>query len=139
MLRRFALFSFALLAVTTVAHAAGWSQSAEISVRTHGHSFHKASVESNDCTVHYRLYFKAPTEAYENPNKAHFRFRARVRFGSGKEFKSLVFGNQGAGERVYERDYDTTAEGCWAREAQKLLGVDVEACRGRGCAPDEFH
>lgn len=139
MLRRCVHFSLALLTATTVAQAAGWSQSAEFGVRTHGHSFYKATVESNDCTLHYRLYFTAPPEAYQNPNKAHFRFRARIRFGSGKQLSSLVFGNRGAGERVYERDYDTSGEGCWARETQKLLGVDVEACRGRGCRPEEFH
>lgn len=139
MLRRCVHFSLAILTLTTIVQAAGWSQTAEFGVRTHRHSFHKASVESNDCTLHYRLYFTAPADAYENPDRSHYRFRARVRFGSGKQFSSLVFANRGGGERVYERDYDTTGEGCWARETQKLLGVDVEACRGRGCVPDEFH
>ena len=138
MLRRFVLVSFGFT-MAIAAHAAAWSQSAEFGVRTHGHSFHKAVVENNECNLHYKLYFSAPAEAYEKSSKAHFQFRARVRFASGKEVVSLVFGNRGGGERVYERDYDTSSEGCWAKETQKLLGVDVEACRGRGCTPDPFH
>lgn len=138
MLRRFVPVSFGFV-MAIAAEASAWSQSAEFGVRTHGHSFHKASVESNECTLHYRLYFNAPAEAYENPSKAHFQFRARIRMASGKEVVTKVFGNHGGGERVYERDYDTSAEGCWAKEAQKLLGVDVEACRGRGCVPEQFH
>jgi len=88
--------------------------------------------------LHYKLFFTAPAEAYGNASKAHFQFRARIRLHSGKSLVSPVFGNHGAGERMYERDYDTSSEGCWAKEEQKLLGVDVEACRGRGCSPAEF-
>jgi hypothetical protein len=118
--------------------AAAWTQRAEFGVKTHGHAFHKALLESKDCTLHYRLFFAAPAEAYEKSSKAHFQFRARIRLASGKSLVSPVFGNHGGGERVYERDYDTSSEGCWAKDEQKLAAVDVEACRGRGCAPAEF-
>ncbi|MGC4094806.1 MAG: hypothetical protein QM756_44190 [Polyangiaceae bacterium] len=136
MLRRIVCFSLAFALLPNLASA--WSQRAEFGVRTHGHSFNKAVIESSDCTLHYKLYFAAPAEAYEKPGKAHFQFRARIRFGSGKAVVSKVFGNHGGGARIYEYDYDTGAEGCWAKDEQKLLGVDVEACRGRGCTPAEF-
>ncbi|MFZ5892626.1 MAG: hypothetical protein ACOY0T_16325 [Myxococcota bacterium] len=138
MVRRMVYACFALATAAVAGSAAAWSQGAEFGVRAHGHSFHKAKIESSDCNLRYRLYFNAPTDAYGSASKAHFQFRARIRFASGSSVISPVFGNRGAGERVYERDYDTSSEGCWAKQEQKLLGVDVEACRGRGCTPAPF-
>jgi hypothetical protein len=129
------LFVLALFGLST---SVAGAEKAEVSVRTHGHRFHHVAFDTSGCTVKYRLFFDAPAEAYANPAKAHFQFKARLRMQSGKSVVSLIFGNHGGGERVYERDYDTSSEGCWAKEPQKLAGVDVEACRGRGCTPAAF-
>ena len=137
-MRRLPFLGFAAVALFASVASAAWVQQAEIRVKTHGHEFHKVRVESTDCSVRYRLYFTAPAEAYPEGQYRHYQFRARVRFQSGKSFVSPVFGNPGSGERVYERSYDTTSEGCWAQSEQKLQALDVEACRGRGCEPAQF-
>jgi len=132
------LWSFALVSTVAMTAHAAWVQQAEIRVKAHDHEFHAVRVESTDCNVRYKLSFSAPESAYPAGKSRYYQFHARIRFHSGKSITSLIFANPGAGERVYERVYDTTTEGCWARDTQKLLGVDVEACRGRGCVPATF-
>jgi len=126
----------AFLAFPTVALA--WSQKAPFGVRVHDHALHDVTLEGTGCSVGYKLYFSAPADGYSSraENRNYYLFRARIKFQSGKTITVPIFGNAGAGERVYERSFDTTSEGCWAKEQQKLMGVDVEACRGRGCTPD---
>ena len=133
--------SLALVFVTAPALAAVWSQKAEISATVHGHEFHHVAVEGNDCTLRYKLYFSAPSgEAYASraQNRNYYVFRARIKLHGDKTVLAPLFGNAAPGERVYDRTYDTTGEGCWAKKEQKLLGVDVEACRARGCTPKAF-
>ncbi|HET9957255.1 MAG TPA: hypothetical protein VFQ61_22310 [Polyangiaceae bacterium] len=115
-------------------------EEASFRVRTHNHEFHRVKVEARECELAYRLYFTAPEL---EPSKAgkprEFRFQARLRFQDGKSFLSPVFKGLAAGERMYENVYDTSSEGCWAKSLSKVAGVDVEACRGRGCTPAEPH
>lgn len=129
------VFAFAAL---LPAVALAWSDTAEFGASAHAHRFERAKLENSGCVIHYRLWFDAPAEAYANPNKAHYQFRARVRLQSGKEILSPIFSNHGPGKRVYEHDYDTGTEGCFAQDPQKIAGVDVQACRGTGCTPRAF-
>jgi len=134
LLRTFALFAV----VGSPALALAWSQKAPFGVKVHDHALHDVELGATECSLDYRLLFSAPAEGYSSraENRNYYLFRARIKLQSGKRVTVPVFGNAGPGERVYERSYDTTSEGCWAKEPQKLLGVDVEACRGRGCTPD---
>lgn len=139
--RRLALGSLvaaALLGLPALAWA--WSQSALINVKVHDHTFDRVSLESSECSVTARLHFAAPEEGYASgqPHRDYHRFKARIRLTNDKSLASPVFGNPKAGRRLYTFTYDTTAEGCWAKEQHKLQGVDVEACRGRRCEPEPF-
>jgi hypothetical protein len=126
----------ALIASPTVALA--WSQKAPFGVKVHDHALHDVELSATDCSITYKLFFSAPQEGYSSraENRNYYLFRTRIKLQSGKKITVPIFGNAGPGERVYERSYDTTGDGCWAKEPQKLLGVDVEACRNRGCTPD---
>jgi len=126
----------ALFASPAVALA--WTQKAPFGVKVHGHAVHDVELSGNGCSLDYKVFFSAPADGYSSraENRNYYLFRTRIKFQSGKTVTPPVFGNSGPGERVYERGYDTTGEGCWAKEPQKLLGVDVEACRNRGCTPD---
>lgn len=134
------LVRFATLAalVGSPAIALAWGQKAPFGVKVHEHAVHDVELAGNDCAIAYKLFFSAPADGYASraENRNYYLFRTRIKLQSGKQLTPPVFGNAGPGERVYEQSYDTSAEGCWAKEPQKLLGVDVEACRGRGCTPD---
>jgi hypothetical protein len=129
--------SLLVLTLSLSLPAAAASQRAALGVSVHGHQFHRVAVEAVDCELRYKLYFRAPAERYPSA-RGYYKFKARIKFHGGQSMTSLVFGNAGPGERVYDRTFDTTAEGCWAKQDLKLLGVDVEACRGRGCTPEPF-
>jgi hypothetical protein len=131
------LLSFATL-VATSAVALAWSQKVPFAVKVHDHALHDVELSATDCSLTYKLFFSAPAAGYDSraENRNYYLFRTRIKLQSGKRVTVPVFGNAGPGERVYERSYDTSGEGCWAKEPQKLLGVDVEACRNRGCTPD---
>jgi hypothetical protein len=121
--------------------ALAWSGKAPFTAMVHDHEYHDVALESDGCKVRYRLYFNAPEARYAEKNgvRGYYRFKARIKLHGDKTVTSPVFGNSGAGERVYAAAYDTTSEGCWAKDAQKLAGVDVEGCRGRDCTPAPFH
>lgn len=121
--------------------ALAWSGKAPFTAMVHDHEYHDVALESDGCKVRYRLYFDAPEARYAEKNgvRGYYRFKARIKLHGDKTVTSPVFGNSGAGERVYAAAYDTTSEGCWAKDAQKLAGVDVEGCRGRNCTPAPFH
>jgi hypothetical protein len=106
-------------------------------VGVHGHRFHRAVLGGAKCRLDYKLYFSAPAERYPSAS-AYYRFKARIRLRDGRSVLSPLFGNAGAGERVYVARHDTASEGCWAEQAQKVLAVDVQACRGRSCVPEPF-
>jgi hypothetical protein len=118
--------------------ALAWSQKVPFGVRVHDHALHDVELTATDCSLGYKLFFSAPADGYSSRagNRNYYLFRARIKLQSGKTITVPIFGNAGPGERVYERSYDTSGEGCWAKEPQKLMGVDVEACRSRGCTPD---
>jgi hypothetical protein len=138
-LARPVLRSLALVAViASPAAALAWSQKAPFGVKVHDHALHDVELAATGCSLEYKLFFSAPADGYSSraENRNYYVFRTRIKLQSGKRVTVPEFGNAAAGERVYARSFDTTSEGCWAKEAQKLLGVDVEACRGRGCTPD---
>ena len=117
--------------------ALAWSQGADISPSVHGHAFHRVEVDATDCTLNYRLYFNAPADAYSSNAKVRnvYLFRSRIDFADGKTALVPIFANRGAGERVYENHFDSTSDGCWAKDKHGLAKVLVEACRGDGCTP----
>ncbi len=131
-------FFSVLACVGAPAVALAWTQKAPFGVKVHDHALHDVELSGTDCSITYKLFFSAPAEGYSSraENRNYYLFRSRIKFQSGKKILVPIFGNAGPGERVYERTYDTAGEGCWAKEQQKLLGVDVEACRSRGCTPD---
>ena len=120
--------------------ALAWSQGADISPSVHGHAFHRVEVDATDCTLNYRLYFNAPADAYVSNAKPRnvYLFRSRIDFADGKSALVPIFANRGAGERVYENHFDSTSDGCWAKDKHGLSSVKVEACRGDGCTPQSF-
>ena len=130
-----------LVAVSGASGAAlAWSQGADISVTVHGHSFHRVEVDATDCTLNYRIFFNAPADAYAAAAKTRnvYLFRSRIDFADGKSAVVPIFGNRGAGERVYDNHFDSTADGCWAKDKHKLSALKVEACRGDGCTVENF-
>jgi hypothetical protein len=127
----------ACLALLSSVAAAAWTQTAEIEVKVHEHVFHKVTVEGVDCTLNTKLWFHAPAAVYSSANAARnlYRFHGRVDFLEGNQAPIAMFVNRVGGERYIASSYDTTAEGCWARDRKKLERVRLEACRGDGCGP----
>ena len=116
------------------ATAHGWSEKIGISARVHGHEFDQIEVTSEGCSVKVALYFSAPQAAYADKKEIrnHYRFRARVDF-TDRSFKTGVFGNDQSGRRRIRYVHDTSGEGCWAKQTQKLRGVHVDGCRNKNC------
>ena len=133
-----ALIGGALLAVPVLAWA--WSQSALINVKVHDHTFDRVRIASSDCSVTAHLHFGAPKDGYDSGTRErnYHRFKAGIRLTNDQAIVSPLFGNPKPGRRMYTFTYDTTSEGCWAKEQHKLKGVDIEACRGRRCEPEPF-
>jgi hypothetical protein len=127
-----------VLLLASPAVALAWNQKALLGTRVHEHAMHSVELEAQGCALTYKLSFSAPADGYVSraANRNYYLFRTRIKFHGGKRITVPVFGNAGPGERVYERTYDTGGEGCWAKEPQRLMGLDVEACRSRGCTPD---
>lgn len=124
------------------AHAAGpnWRDDATLAVKVFEHSFQRVTANDVGCVVRVRLYFDAPASSYREAaaQRNHYRFRAEVKLSGGNRFVSEVFGNTEPGARVLELSYNTALEGCWAQQALKLRKVDVHACRGSKCQPQDF-
>jgi hypothetical protein len=51
---------------------------------------------------------------------------------------SPIFFSQKPGDHRFAFSFDTTRDGCWARSDQRVIGVDVEGCRGKGCNVEPF-
>ncbi|HEX6767691.1 MAG TPA: hypothetical protein VF103_19460 [Polyangiaceae bacterium] len=138
MIQRVVRVSFVAFLVAFPAVALAWTQKAPFKTRVHDHALHDVELSADDCTLTYKLFFSAPADGYTSraENRNYYLFRTRIKFQSGKRITPPIFGNAAPGERVYERSYDTSGEGCWAKQEQKLMGVDIEACRSRGCTPD---
>jgi hypothetical protein len=120
--------------------ALAWSQEAHFSARVHKHEFSRAALSTEGCTLKLRLFFDAPEAAYQADSKTRnqYRFHARVNLDGGHALLTPVFQSQAAGARVYDYAQDTTDDGCWVKVESKVLGVDVEGCRGAGCKPEPF-
>jgi hypothetical protein len=116
------------------ATAHGWSEKIGISATVHKHEFDQIEVTSEGCSVRVALYFSAPQAAYADKKdvRNHYRFRARVDF-TDRSFKTGVFGNDKSGRRRIRYVHDTSGEGCWAKQTQKLRGVHVDGCRNKNC------
>jgi hypothetical protein len=121
------------------AAAGAWEKKAELEVQVHDHAFSKVSATSvGECALELSVHFGAPAERY-GAGKGHYKFRARVELSGGKRVTSPVFMNRAPGRRVYRFTFDTTGEGCWAKQEHKIFDLDVEGCRGRGCKVEPFH
>jgi hypothetical protein len=138
MIPRLAQWAVLVSVVSVPAIAVAWTQQAPFSARVHEHEFRKVIIESTDCVFRYRLYFTAPAEKYPAAKPQTYRFHNRIKLLSGKSVISPIWYNTASGDRMYKGSHDTSAEGCWAKEEQKPIGVSVEGCRGKNCAPDPF-
>lgn len=132
-----------VLAVTGAALAADapWSSEADVSVGVNGHSFHHARIDGDGCKATVRLVFDAPEKGYADPKNTvrnYHRFRARIRLARGQTLTSRVFSNTVPGERSYTFEEDTSGAGCWSKDPNKLVKVDVIGCRGKGCDLGSF-
>jgi hypothetical protein len=123
------------LAALYPATAHGWSEKSGISATVNKHEFDQIEIESEGCSVRVALYFTAPEAGYsdkKNTVRNYYRFRARIDL-AGRSFKSGIFSNDKTGRRRIRYVHDTSSEGCWAKQTQKLRGVHVEGCRNRNC------
>src|SRR5260221_13742826 len=120
--------------------ALAWTQSADFETHIHGHAFSRVTLETNGCELKVRVLFDAPEAAYKNesPARNFYRFHARIKLDDGRAVETRVFSNSAPGARAYSYVQDTTADACWAKGDHKIRGIDVEGCRGSGCAPDPF-
>jgi hypothetical protein len=130
----------AAAAVASVDHMP-WESSASVGVTVSGHAFHDVHVASSGCRLALRVLFEAPEKGYSDPkNKVrnYHLFRARVKFAKGQTVTSKTFGNSGPGERAYGFEEDTSGAGCWAKEPNKIVKLDVIGCRGQACDLGDF-
>ena len=132
--------ALALLTVTPFAMAAsGWKSEGRPRVTVHKHVFDHVIVESTGCELRFNLYFDAPTEGYADKRNAvrnHYRFLAEIKFADGQTIHTDHFNNRAPGRRVYRYRHDTGDGGCWARNKNKIVKLNVSACRGRRCRPN---
>ncbi|MEO8904614.1 MAG: hypothetical protein ABI488_19575 [Polyangiaceae bacterium] len=120
--------------------AFAWSQEATFMARVHQHEFSRATLKSEGCKLQLRLFFDAPEAANQSESKARneYRVRARVNLDGGRALLTPVFHSLTPGARSYDYTKDTASEACWAKTEAKILGVDVEGCRGASCTPAPF-
>lgn len=120
--------------------ASAWGSSALFSATVWSHKFSDVTVKATDCVVETTVKYNAPDRAYKSRLKGmnEYRFKARARFASGRSASSAVFASTKAGSASHTYRVDTQPEGCWAKQDQKLVAVDVEGCRGEGCQVEPF-
>ena len=104
------------------------------------HKFSEVTVEAADCSVKVSVKYDAPGSAYKShlPGMNHYRFKARPRFASGAKAPGPVFSSTKPGRALHTFSIDSSKEGCWARQKQALVAMDVEGCRGEGCTVEPF-
>ena len=104
------------------------------------HKFSEVLVEATDCSVKVSVKYDAPQSAYKSRRASmnHYRFKARARFASGAKAAGPVFSSSKPGAQSQTFSFDTTSEGCWARQPQSLVAMDVEGCRGESCTVEPF-
>lgn len=131
---------FGAASVLTPAIAWAWGSSALFSATVWGHKFSDVTVKATGCIVETAIKYNAPDKAYKSRLQGmnEYRFKARARFASGKSVESAVFTSTKAGSASHTYRVDTQPEGCWAKQDQKLVAVDVEGCRGKGCRVESF-
>jgi hypothetical protein len=121
--------------------AFGWSERASFETRIHGHDFSRVSLESSEeCSLKVQVRFDAPADGYKSASAARsfYRFQVRTKLEGGRALLTRVFSNSAPGARAYTYVHDTRADGCWAKLPPKIIGIDVEGCRGAGCTPRPF-
>jgi len=127
----------ALFAVTLsmpVDEASAWSARANFNVSLFGSKFHRVEMRrfyTNQCLAEVTVRFYAPYNVYT-------KFQVRVTLQSGAWFRSTVFFNNRSGEREFRWEYNTTAQGCWTKSAQRAAYLEVHGCKGSGCTVSEF-
>lgn len=128
----------ALLLTPSIAWA--WGSSALFSATVWSHKFSDVSVNATGCVVETTVKYNAPEKAYKSRLKGmnEYRFKARARFASGKSVSSAVFTSTRPGNASHTYRVDTRPDGCWAKQDQKLVAMDVEGCRGEGCQVEPF-
>ena len=130
-------FALCLFGTSVAAWAAGgWSSEADVGVHVNGHDFHHVKVDAHECTLTMHVDFDAPEKGYSDPRNAvrnYHRFQARVKFGKGQTVTSQVFSNASPGAHSFTFDHDTASDGCWAKEPNHVVKLDVIGCRGKGC------
>lgn len=120
--------------------AAAWTSGSPFSAKVHQHEFARVDAKNEGCKVQAKLSFTAPESAYREPAavRNYYRFKARIRFASGKNALSPTFFSKKPGNHSFIFEHDTTSEACWGKAEQKIIGVDVEGCRGKGCTVQPF-
>jgi hypothetical protein len=129
------------LSAALASAAEAWSDEADVGVRVNGHEFHHVSVQGHDCTLTVHVAFDAPDKGYGDPKNTvrnYHRFQARVKLAKGQTVDSPVFSNTTPGAHTFTFDHDTAADGCWVKEPNKVVKLDVIGCRGKGCDLGQF-
>ena len=128
------------VSVGAVGLAWAWGSSVLFSATVWGHKFSEVAVEGRECSVSVRIKYDAPANAYKSQldGMNHYRFRARARLASGQKAEGPVFSSTKAGPALHSFTFDTAGQGCWARDKQALVAMDVEGCRGEGCQVEPF-
>jgi hypothetical protein len=106
-------------------------------VRVHDHVFDGVHIEANGCDATVKLDFDAPDPGYRDPKNAvrnEYRFKARISLANGRKVDTPEFTNKGSGRRVYTTTRVTSDGPCWPAAKAKIVKLDVNGCRGRGCA-----
>jgi hypothetical protein len=105
-----------------------------------GHKFTEVAVEAADCSIKVSVKYDAPSNAYKSRVAAlnQYRFKARARFASGAKAAGPVFSSTKPGKALHTFAFDSSGEGCWAKQKQALVAMDVEGCRGEGCTVEPF-
>lgn len=118
----------------------GWHGEMRPAVKVNDHAFDRVVAESRGCSLDFSLYFTAPQNQYNDSKNAVrnlHRFKARVRLGD-HSVDSNAFVNRKPGRRWYRFSFDTTTQGCWAKQEQKMWKLDVNGCRGEPCRVEPF-
>lgn len=114
---------------------AAWRGEIRPAVKVNDHAFDRVVAQSRGCNIDFSLYFTAPEKQYSDSKNAVrnlHRFKARVRLGDHSA-DSPNFVNRKPGRRWYRFSFDTSAQGCWAKQEQKMWKLDVNGCRGEPC------
>ncbi len=127
---RLVFASVLALALLTSTAAWAWSSFTAVDVRDHGFSFRGVELDSPNegpqrCLLGVTVTYKAPSA-----KRATFLLTVRTR--EGRAVTSRL-DSQRAGTQRYHFTFDTSAEGCWAREMTRPASLTVRYCAGGKC------